>query len=358
MAARPTTTVGEVLSLTQGVLANPQVSNSIARLLRRSKQSKDISEALMAELQSGVLSGAAGAQAGRLARYHAQVGNFFERQAKARGIEAVSKEAGPGALGSAAISAAGALVSEGIKSGLFDFSDNDAVESSIGQGLRDTISPGELTMKDAPQTYMSQLQTSPTSGPRRKLGESRMDMTLDTGNILNEAALQRDINLAEEFSSQTFDPNQPFSSVITAPSLKTAGYPSMGIAPMDTYVETSAAPEAYSVKSPMLKEPTRRDTVVDGKRMNLTLDYPNAGPEDLMSLADINKTIDMRPRRIPADDMQGALGQAGPPKAKTKLGTIGDMTVRQFSDALQDPKKREKIEEMLRAMGQQGGVPQ
>ena len=90
MAARPTTTVGEVLSLTQGVLANPQVSNSIARLLRRSKQSKDISEALMAELQSGVLSGAAGAQAGRLARYHAQVGNFFERQAKTRGIEAVS----------------------------------------------------------------------------------------------------------------------------------------------------------------------------------------------------------------------------------------------------------------------------
>ena len=336
MVARPTTTVGEVLSLTQGVLANPQVSNSIARLLRRSKQSKDISEALMAELQSGVLSGAAGAQAGRLARYHAQVGNFFERQAKTRGIEAVSKEAGPGALGSAAISAAGALVSEGIKSGLFDFSDNDAVGSSIGQGLRDTVSPGELTMKDAPQTYMSQLQSSPTSGPRRKLGESRMDMTLDTGNILNEAALQRDIGLASEFGSQTFDPNQPFSSVITAPSLKTAGYPSMGIAPMDTYVERSVAPEAYSVKSP----------------------EPSAGPEDLMSLADINKTIDMQPRRVPADDMQGALGQAGPPKVKTKLGTIGDMTVRQFSDALQDPKKREKIEEMLRAMGQQGGMPQ
>lgn len=82
MVARPTTTVGEVLSLTQGVLANPQVSNSIARLLRRSKQNKDISEALMAELQSGVLSGAAGAQAGRLARYHAQVGNFLSDKQK------------------------------------------------------------------------------------------------------------------------------------------------------------------------------------------------------------------------------------------------------------------------------------
>lgn len=336
MAARPTTTVGEVLSLTQGVLANPQVSNSIARLLRRSKQSKDISEALMAELQSGVLSGAAGAQAGRLARYHAQVGNFFERQAKARGIEAASAAAGPAALGSAAISAAGALVGEAIKSGLFEGSGDGAVEGSISQGLKDTISPGELTMKDAPQTYMSQLQTSPTSGPRRKLGEGRLDMTLDTGNILREAALQRDIGLAGEFGSQTFDPNRPFDSVVTAPSLKTAGYPSMGIAPMDTYVERSKSPEAYSVKSP----------------------EPGVGPEDFMSLADISKTIDMQPRRIPADDMQGALGQAGPSKAETKLSTIGDMTVRQFSDALQDPKKREKIEEMLRAMGQQGGVPQ
>lgn len=322
MVARPTTTVGEVLSLTQGVLANPQVSNSIARLLRRSKQNKDISEALMAELQSGVLSGAAGAQAGRLARYHAQVGNFFERQAKARGVEAASAAAGPAALGSAAISAAGALVGEAIKSGLFDFSDNDAVESSIGQGLRDTISPGELTMKDAPQTYTSQL------------GGSQMDMTLDTGNILNEAALQRDIGMAGEFSSQTFDPNRPFSSTITAPSLKTEGYPSMGIAPMDTYVEKGIVPDGYSMKSP----------------------EPGVGPEDFMSLADINKTIDMQPRRIPADDMQGALGQAGPPKAKTELGKIGDMTVRQLSDALQDPKEREKIEEMLRAVGQQGGI--
>jgi len=335
MAARPTTTVGEVTSLAQSVISDPRVSNSIARLIRQSKQHRDISQALMQELQSGVLGGGKGSvavgQSQQLARYHAQMGNFFTNQAKIRGVEAASAAAGPAALGSAVISAAGTLIGQAIEAGVFDSVDDGAVEGSIGQGLKDTISPGELTMKDAPQTYMSQLQSSPTSGPRRKLGESRMDMTLDTGDILTNAALQRDIGLAGEFGSQTFDPNQPFSSVVTAPSLRTEGYPSMGIAPMDTYVEKSVAPEVYSVKSP----------------------EPSAGPEDLMSLADINKTIDMKPRSIPANDMQGALGQKGTKKdvASSKLQELGNMTMNEAIEAMRDPKKQEEFQEYLKVLG-------
>ena len=331
MAARPTTTVGEVMSLAQGVISDPRVSNSISRLIRLYKQHRDISQALMQELQSGVLGAGASDHVRRQAMHNAQLGKFFTDQAKIRGVEAASAAAGPAALGSAVISAAGTLIGQAIEAGVFDSVDDGAVESSIGQGLKDTISPGELTMKDAPQTYMSQFQSSPTSGPRRKLGESRMDMTLDTGDILTNAALQRDIGLAGEFGSQTFDPSQPFSSVVTAPSLRTEGYPSMGIAPMDTYVEKNAAPEAYSIKSP----------------------EPGAGPEDFMSLADINKTIDMKPRSIPANDMQGALGQKGTKKdvASSKLQELGNMTMNEAIEAMRDPKKQEEFQEYLKILG-------
>jgi hypothetical protein len=319
------------MSLAQGAISDPRVSNSISRLIRQSKQHRDISQALMQELQSGVLGAGASDHVRRQAMHNAQLGKFFTDQAKIKGVEAASAAAGPAALGSAVISAAGTLIGQAIEAGAFDSVDDGAVEGSIGQGLRETISPGELTMKDAPQTYMSQLQTSPTSGPRRKLGESPMDMTLDTGDILTNAALQRDIDLAGEFGSQTFDPNRPFDSAVTAPSLRTKGYSSMGIAPMDTYVEKSVAPEAYSVKSP----------------------EPGAGPEDLMSLADINKTIDMKPRSIPANDMQGALGQKGTKKdvASSKLQELGNMTMNEAIEAMRDPKKQEEFQEYLKVLG-------
>ena len=337
MAARPTTTVGEVLSLTQGVLANPQVSNSIARLLRRSKQSKDISEALMAELQSGVLSGAAGAQAGRLARYHAQVGNFFERQAKTRGIEAVSKEAGPGALGSAAINAVGALVSEGIKSGLFetDYSKVMAGEADeLGLNLAELQ---DLTLSDAELAEVGYDDPGDPLGLKYNYGGTVLPETMRTPSpeVTSLQPRGQDAYRGEILGTQAF----------LAPQFENGLYPGgqprdMPAPPIAPRVPGASGRQSLGIGD-FSPGPFERPDTVD-------LSLPQKREMPAPSYADTEMA--QKAQILDSENFRSGT------KASKKLSTIGDMTVRQLSDALQDPKEREKIEEMLRAVGQQGGI--
>ena len=283
----------------------------------------------MGELQSGLLGAGAEKHVRRAAIENARASQFFANQAKVKQVEYLSKRQNAGKLASAGISALAATGAKAVDGGLFDSVGDGAVPDSVGTGLRDTVSPGQLTMKDAPQSYTSKLRASQGISPRTNRGEGPggLDMTLDDGGIMREAQLQRDIG-GPAWSSQGFDPDRPFSSVTTAPSLRTQGHPSMGIAPMDTYAERSAVPGDFSIRAP----------------------DPGVGPEDFMSLPDISKTLDMRPRGV--DPMQGALGRAGEKTvASADIEGVGDMTVNQLTEWIKDPEKQEALLKALRAQG-------
>ena len=120
MAARPTTTVGDIMSVAQGVMGNPRLSNSIARLIRESNKHRDISQHIAKELDAGVLASGANAQMQILGKQHADMAQFFKNEGKRVAYEMANKAAGPAAMGSAVVGAAGALVGQAIDAGLFD----------------------------------------------------------------------------------------------------------------------------------------------------------------------------------------------------------------------------------------------
>lgn len=179
MAAKPTTTVGEVMSLVQGAMSDPRVSNSIARLIRQSKQHKDIAQGLMQELQSGVLGGGKGSvaagQSQRLAQHHAQMANFFTNQAKIRGVEAASAAAGPGALGAAAISAGGAFIGKAIDAGVFDSETTMGTTDEMGLNLAELQG---LELSDADLASMEGYDSSDPMGLNKDYGSTVLPETM------------------------------------------------------------------------------------------------------------------------------------------------------------------------------------
>lgn len=348
-SARPTTTFGEAMSFTQGVMSDPRVSNSISRLIRQSKQHRDIKQALMAELQSGVLGAQASQQANELAKYHGNMDRALKAQAKIKGVEAASAAAGPGALGSAAISAAGVLIGKAIDTGLFeglfdsannpdgsmpdveDMNPDDLAElQRLTKKAYETnepmISPEELTLPNAVKMQ-----------PTREVSPVGMTTAVEpslSNPLLSYSAAVPSMSRLPGGQSR----NMPAS--IFAPAAPAA--PAAPVAPV-----VSAAPIARKTDSldigdfspEPFERPDRIDLSLPQKR---EMPAPSYADTEMAQQAAIDKMLAPESPKIKT-------------KSSEKLKDMGKMTIDQAAGIFQDPKKRANFLRYLEETGLIGG---